>query len=82
MQYIAYSRCVQNLFVLQYYFTYVYKHSTSHHMRMRMSFIEQVCLHIQGIYYTKAPQCNRRTAKGQDTDDKRIYKYTNRQCTK
>jgi len=32
---------------------------------------------------TEAPQCNRITATGQDTDNKSIiYKYTNRQCTK
>ncbi len=44
-----------------------------------MSFIGQVCLHIRGICYSdKAPQCNRMTATGQDTDNKRtIYKYTN-----
>ncbi len=49
-----------------------------------MSFIGQVCLHIRGICYSdKAPQCNRMTATGQDTDNKRtIYKYTNRQCIK
>ncbi len=43
--------------------------------------IGQVCLHIRGICYSdKAPQCNRMTATGQDTDNKRtIYKYTNRQ---
>ncbi len=43
-----------------------------------MSFIGQVCLHIRGICYSdKAPQCNRMTATGQDTDNKRtIYKYT------
>ncbi len=53
-------------------------------IRIRMSSIGQVCLHIQGICYSdKAPQCNRMTATGQDTDNKRtIYKYTNRQCTK
>ncbi len=53
-------------------------------IRIRMSFIGQVCLHIRGICYSdKAPQCNRMTATGQDTDNKRtIYKYTNRQCTK
>ncbi len=53
-------------------------------IRIRMSFNGQVCLHIQGICYSdKAPQCNRMTAMGQDTDNKRtIYKYTNRQCTK
>ncbi len=46
---------------------------------IRMSFIGQVCLHIRGICYSdKAPQCNRMTATGQDTDNKRtiiqIYK--------
>ncbi len=48
-------------------------------IRIRMSFIGQVCLHIRGICYSdKAPQCNRMTATGQDTDNKRtIYKYTN-----
>ncbi len=47
-------------------------------IRIRMSFIGQVCLHIRGICYSdKAPQCNRMTATGQDTDNKRtIYKYT------
>ncbi len=35
------------------------------------------------VIVTEAPQCNRMTATGQDTDNKRIiYKYTNRQCTK
>ncbi len=35
------------------------------------------------VLVTEAPQCNRKTATGQHTDDKRItYKYTNRQCTK
>ncbi len=29
MQYIAYSRCAQKLFVLQYYFTYVYDTNTA-----------------------------------------------------
>ncbi len=44
-------------------------------IRIRMSFIGQVCLHIRGICYSdKAPQCNRMTATGQDTDNKRtIY---------
>ncbi len=42
------------------------------HIRIRMSFIGQVCLHIRGICYSdKAPQCNRMTATGQDTDNKR-----------
>ncbi len=47
-------------------------------IRIRMSFIGQVCLHTQGICYSdKAPQCNRMTATGQDTDNKRtIYKYS------
>ncbi len=45
-------------------------------IRIRMSFIGQVCLYIRGICYSdKAPQCNRMTATGQDTDNKRtIYK--------
>ncbi len=35
------------------------------------------------VIVTEAPQCNRMTTTGQDTDNKRIiYKYTNRQCTK
>ncbi len=35
------------------------------------------------VIVTKAPQCNRMKATGQDTDHKIIiYKYTNRQCTK
>ncbi len=35
------------------------------------------------VIVTEAPQCNRMTATGQDTDNKIIiYKYTNRQCTK
>ncbi len=35
------------------------------------------------VLVTEAPQCNRMTATGQDTDNKRtIYKYTHRQCTK
>ncbi len=35
------------------------------------------------VIVTEAPQCNRMTATGQDTDNKKIiYKYTNRQCTK
>ncbi len=34
-------------------------------IRIRMSFIGQVCLHIRGICYSdKAPQCNRMTATG------------------
>ncbi len=42
-------------------------------MRMRMSFIGQVCLHIRGICYSDRSS----------TDNKRtIYKYTNKQCTK
>ncbi len=57
---------------------------TVNSQNQNQSFIGQVCLHIQGICYSdKAPQCNRMTATGQDTDNKRtIYKYTNRQCTK
>ncbi len=53
------------------------------YIRIRMSFIDQICLHIRGSCYSdKAPQCNIKTATGQDTDNKRtIYKYTNRQCT-
>ncbi len=43
-------------------------------IRIRMSFIGQVCLHIRGICYSdKAPQCNRMTATGQDTDNKEQY---------
>ncbi len=39
-------------------------------IRIRMSFIGQVCLHIRGICYSdKAPQCNRMTATGLDTDN-------------
>ncbi len=35
------------------------------------------------IIGTDAPQCNRMTVTGQDTDNKRtIYKYINRQCIK
>ncbi len=35
------------------------------------------------VIVIEAPQCNRMTTTGQDTDNKRtIYKYTNRQCTK
>ncbi len=53
-------------------------------IRIRMSFIGQVCLHIRGICYSdKAPQCNRMTATDRTQTTKRtIYKYTNRQCTK
>ncbi len=33
------------------------------------------------VIVTEAPQCNRMTATGQDTDNKRTIQYTNRQCT-
>ncbi len=62
--------------------SWINRHTFRIRIRIRMSFIGQVCLHIRGICYSdKAPQCDRMTATGQDTDNKRtIYKYTNRQC--
>ncbi len=50
-------------------------------IRIRMSFIGQVCLHIRGICYSdKAPQCNRMTATGRTQTTKE--QYTNIQIGK
>ncbi len=47
-------------------------------MRMRMSFIARyVYTYEEFVIVTEAPRCNRKTATGQDTDNKIIiYKYT------
>ncbi len=47
-----------------------------------MSFIARyVYTYKEFVIVTEAPQCNRMTATGQDTDNKKnIYKYT--KCTK
>ncbi len=46
-------------------------------IRIRMSFIGQVCLHVEGI-------CSDRSSKVQQNDKTQTIKeqYTNRQCTK
>ncbi len=54
--------------------------------RIRMSFLARyVCTYEEFVLVTVAPQCDRMTATGQDTDNKKnnvqIYKMDNSVCT-
>ncbi len=60
------------MYIHTHTYTHMYIQCVYYICQNQMSFIAQVCLFV---IVTEAPQCNRMTATGQDTDNKRAIYY-------